>query len=322
MEFRAPERVVESRGRRFLLRVETSSTPADYEKYDDLRNAIWGFPEDHMAGARNLMCECFVHEGSSLFIGAFAEEPGRGFPRDRGHMVGFCYGFVGLADPARGFRDPSNLRFYSQYAGVRPAWHSHGLGIALKELQRETLLGTYGVETVVCTYDPLTGVNARRNVHHFGMEVLDYRVATYGEYGGLLNRLDVPTDRFFMSWDLRRPARGPEAGGNAAAGLPAYPTVAPRRVAGASGPVDLETVTSADLPASPGPRLLLRIPSDFYRMLRETAVPDPDVRRIPLDWRLATRSLFRELLGRGYRVADFLKDAGDPPGNAYLLERV
>ena len=69
----ALERTVAVRDKRFLLRVETSRDPEDYRIYEDLRNEIWDFPDDHLAGTRNMMCENVFHEGGSLFIGAFVE---------------------------------------------------------------------------------------------------------------------------------------------------------------------------------------------------------------------------------------------------------
>jgi predicted GNAT superfamily acetyltransferase len=205
------ERTIVVQGRRYLLRVEQSHDATDYQKYEDIRNDVWGYPEDHLAGTRNMMCENFLAEGGSLFIGAFAEGPGGTFSTDGASLVGFCYGFAGILDKELGFRDPANFRFYAQYAGVRREALHRGLGIPMKEFQREIVRDVFGIGTTICTYDPLTGVNAHRNVHHFGMSVLEYRVATYGEYGGFLNRLDVPTDRFLMSWDLSMPAREPGA---------------------------------------------------------------------------------------------------------------
>lgn len=315
------ERIVVGKGRKFLLRVETSHEAADYQKYEDIRDAIWGFPDDHLSGTRNMMCENFFAEGSSLFIGAFTETEGGGLGADGGHLAGFCYGFVGVADKATGFRDPANLRFYSQFAGVRREYQSFGLGILIKEFQRDMILGRLGIGSVICTYDPLTGVNAHRNVHHFGMDVLEYRVATYGEYGGLLNRSDVPSDRFLMSWDLARKARdGSGAAGRPGPETPRVLSVEVRRVEGTLGPLDVEVVRDAGLRLG-DPTLLVRIPQDFYRMLRETDVADPDVRRIPVDWREHTRRAFVSLLGRGYRVTDFLKDLGTPPANFYVLTK-
>jgi predicted GNAT superfamily acetyltransferase len=306
------EKSVTVRDRRFVLRVETSHEPADYHKYDDLREEIWGFPDDHMNSDRNMMCENFFHEGGSLFIGAF--EAGGA------EMVGFCYGFAGVCDKEVGYRDIGNLRFYAQYAGVRKAYQSYGLGILLKEFQREAVLGLLGISSIICTYDPLTGVNANRNVRHFGMDVLEYRVATYGEYGGHLNRLDVPTDRFLMSWDLGRTGPRPAYDLRAAMAAPLPIRAGTRRVAGRSGPLELEVVEGTDLGAD-AETLLVRIPLDFYRMLQETEVADPEVKSIPVHWRMATRQVFQALFGRGYRVVDFLKAEPGSPANFYVLAR-
>ena len=96
---RPQEKILTSRGTTFRLKVESSNASADYRKYDDLRNDIWGFPEDNMAGPRNMMCENFLHEGSSLFIGRLCRETRpAGSPRTRDHLAGFSYGFVGVKD--------------------------------------------------------------------------------------------------------------------------------------------------------------------------------------------------------------------------------
>jgi len=314
------EKTVTVRDRAFLLRVETSHTSSDYAMYEALREEVWGFPEDHMSSERNMMCENVFHEGGSLFIGAFAERPGGGFAPEAERLVGFVYGFVGVRDKAIGFRDPKNLRFYAQYAGVRKAFQSYGLGLLLKEYQREMVLDLLGVSTIICTYDPLTGVNASRNVHHFGMDVLEYRIATYGEYGGLLNRRDVATDRFLMSWDLERTGGRPGYDLETALAAPRPVRTALRRVAGKSGELELEVVTGTD-PSLASDPVVVPIPLDFYRMLQETDVADAEVRRIPVDWRAATREVFLALFARGYRVVDFLKADDRLPANQYLLAR-
>jgi predicted GNAT superfamily acetyltransferase len=315
------ERTVVCKGRKFLLRVETSHDAGDYQKYEDLRNEIWGFPDDHLAGTRNMMCENFLAEGSSLFIGAFAEDPGGRLRAGGAQLVGFCYGFVGIVDKGLGFRNLSNLRFYSQFAGVRREYQALGLGIEIKEFQRAVILNRFGISNMICTYDPLTGVNAHRNVHHFGMKVLEYRVATYGEYGGLLNRSDIPSDRFLMSWDLKKLQRGEKTPSGASLGKTRNVLhVENSVVRGRTSNVELEVVRAADL-ESGQTELLLRIPLDFYNMLQETDVEDPEIRRIPVDWRLVTRNAFQTLFARGYRVLDFLNRMGTPPANYYVLSK-
>jgi predicted GNAT superfamily acetyltransferase len=321
-EFLPAPRLHAGAGRTFRIRVETSSETADYAKYDRLRDEIWGFPQDHMAGTRNLMCESFLHDGSSLFLAAYEAGPEGTWPETDERLAGFSYGFVGIRDKAVGFRSPDNLWFYAQYTGVRTSCQGAGLGVAIKEYQRDVLRAAFGLRHVVCTFDPLTGVNAYRNIHHFGMSVLDYRTATYGEYGGRLNRLDVPSDRFFMDWDLQSPPRRPAY--DLADLLEATPPVLPaerRIVAGRSGPLELETVAGAALHPE-GPFALIRIPRDFYLMLRETDVDDPAIRRIPLDWRLATREAFQILVRKGYRVIDFRGVRRPEPESWYILARV
>lgn len=315
------EKILLIKGKKFLFKVETSSRSSDYAKYEELRDEIWGFPEDNLPGTRNMMCENFLHEGCSLFIAVYQEEAGGGFREDRESLVGFSYGFVGVKDKAVAFKSLDNLWFYSQYTGVKTGFQGRSLGILIKEFQRDILLDTFGIHTVTCTYDPLTGVNAHRNVHHFSMEVLEYRAATYGEYGGLLNRADVPTDRFFMSWNLKKPAgrrsHRPEARWEDSR---LVVRTEYSNVQGKTRPIELEVAKGIDLELR-SDLLFVQIPLNFYIMLRETDVSDPGVRRIPLDWRMRTRQAFTSLLARGYQVIDFRKTTGPKPGNFYILQR-
>jgi predicted GNAT superfamily acetyltransferase len=306
---------------KFLLRVETSSRAEDYAKYETLRNAVWDFPDDRLAGTRNLLCENFCHDGTSLFIAAYAARPDGAFDESAERMAGFSYGFVGLRDKDAGFRSPDNLWFYSQYTGVRPEAEGFGLGVAIKEFQRDVLRRVYGIFTVVCTCDPLSAVNAHRNIRRFGMSVLEYRAAAYGEFGGRLNRSDVPSDRFFMSWDLGQDAApAPSAPGGLVSGAPLVLSVGRKPVLGRSGRAEIEIAGALDLAAA-GDRVRLPIPADFYALLQQTDVDDPAVRRIPLDWRLRTREAFQALFGRGFRVVDFLDVLPCETGPSYLLQR-
>ena len=315
------DKIVKLKGTKFLLRVETSSEAGDYEKYETMRNEIWGFPEDYLPGPRNLMCENFLHDGSALFLAAYAEAPGGSLSADAARFVGFSYGFVGLKDKGGGFHDPGNVQFYSQYTGVKESVREFGLGVSLKEFQRENVLGLFGIDAITCTYDPLTGVNAWRNVHHFGMDVQEYRVSTYGEYGGLLNRLDVPSDRFFMSWDLRRkPGQRPVSWEDKIDPQSLIIGADIAEVEGRSGRQTLELVRPARLDLE-NDILLFRIPRDFYLMLRETEVEIPSVRKIPIGWRLETRRAFQTYLERGYRVVDFFTTREDLKRNFYVLQK-
>jgi predicted GNAT superfamily acetyltransferase len=315
------EKIVTLGDKRFLLKVETSNQAADYAKYEALRNEIWEFPEDNLPGSRNLMCENYLHEGGALFIAAYAESPGGALMDDPARFIGFSYGFIGVKDKEVAFKRADNLQFYSQYTGIKQESRGFGLAIAIKEFQREKVRGLFGISTITCTYDPLTGINAWRNVHYFGMEVAEYRVSTYGEYGGLLNRLDIPSDRFFMSWDLSRDVRRGSSGGESE--WPSGEMVISAQdqlIDGRSGPVRVEIIDGLNLGLD-AEVLLVRIPRDFYSMLRETDVEEPSVRRIPLEWRLQTRAVLTALLNQGYRVIDFIRTTDEPSRSFYVLRR-
>lgn len=310
------------RGKRYLQAVETSLHKDDYQKYEDLRQEIWKEPTDHLPGVRNMLAESYFDRGSCLFTGVFVEDENGKFPRDGDHLVGFSYGFVGVRDKKLGFRSAGNYLFYSQYLGVKKGYQDLGLGVEIKEFQKKVVLEIFGVNTITCTYDPLVGVNAYRNIHRFGMEVVEYKEAYYKDFGGELNRIDLPCDRLFVSWgltgDIRRIPYDLEDL-ILSDQLVIHSGIS--SVQGRSGPVEIEVVTEI-LPDWDREFALLEIPFDFYRMLKETDVPDPVVRKIPLDWRLATREVFQKLLGCRYRVIDFRAYQGtDRKRDFYILKK-
>lgn len=299
------EKIHEIKGRKFLFKVETSDNHSDYLKYEEMRAEIWSDPKDNLAGTRNLLCENFFHEGSSLYIAVYVDDEKDHFKEEKEHFVGFCYGFVGVKDKEIGFREPHNIQFYSQYTGVRKDFYNFGLGILIKEFQREKLMDVFGIYTVICTFDPLTGVNAYRNIHHFGMDIVAYRAAFYGEFGGFLNRLDLPCDRFFVSWDLKKEIERPEYDLESLVNSGHIAVCADlAEVKGRSGPLELEIVKELNLDLDHD-FMLIEIPFDFYTMLRETDVTNDKVRSIPLDWRMKTRKAFLTLIERNYKIIDF-----------------
>jgi predicted GNAT superfamily acetyltransferase len=182
-------------GKKFLLQVETSYEAADYMKYEEIRNEIWKDPLDSFACARNMAAENYFNEGSSLFIAAYVEDESGGFTKDKEHLAGFSYGFVGIKDKEVGFRDLENIEFYSQYTGVKEDYQNIGLGILIKEFQKKILVEVFGVFTVTCTFDPLTGINAHRNIHRFKMDVVNYLENCSFDFYTMLRETDVSDNR-------------------------------------------------------------------------------------------------------------------------------
>ena len=297
----------EIKGKRFLFRAETSSNSEDYKKFEELRYSIWGEPNDNLAGTRNMICENYFHDGNCLFIGCYAEDDHGRFLEGSSSFVGFSYGFVGVLDKAVGFRRLDNIVFYSQYTAVKTEHQNYGLGILIKEFQKDILTGIFGIYTVTCTYDPLISVNAYRNIHHFGMDILEYKPVCYEEFTGNLNRADVPCDRFYLRWDLKRKILKPAY--DLEALLDAGQVVIQSDLADVKVKdriLELEIVAEVNLELD-HEFLLLEIPFNFYRMLQETDVKDSRVRQIPIEWRMKTRAAFQELFRRGYKVIDFGK---------------
>jgi predicted GNAT superfamily acetyltransferase len=292
-------------GKRFLLQVETSHDAVDYIRYEEIRNEIWEDPLDSLAGARNMAAENFWNEGSSLFIAAYVMDKNGEFTKDKAHLVGFSYGFVGVKDKEIGFKNIKNIEFYSQYTGVHEEYQSFGLGVLIKEFQREILRDVFGVYTVNCTYDPLAGVNAFRNIHHFRMDVVEYLEDCYADFTGKLNRLDVPADRFFVSWDLKKDPQKPQydIDNLLNSGMSVIQTEV-QEVRGKTGPVRLDVLSGVDISLE-NKLLLVEIPYDFYTMLQETDVSDTKIREIPVVWRYKTREVFQDLFRRGYSIIDF-----------------
>jgi predicted GNAT superfamily acetyltransferase len=220
-------------------------------------------------------------------------------------MVGFSYGFVGIKDKEAGLKDLINISFYSQYTGVLEKYQNSGLGLLIKEFQKKILVEVFGVFTVTCTFDPLTGINAYRNIHYFQMDVVEYLENCYSDFTGKLNRFDVPLDRFFVSWDLKKEPREPQYEINELfdSGKTVIHTEV-LEVSGKTGPIEVDVVTGIDLSLD-NTHLLVEIPFDFYTMLQETDVSEHRVREIPVTWRYKTREVFRYYFQREYSIIDF-----------------
>ena len=295
----------ECRGQRFLFKVENSRNYKDYRKYERLRMKIWGDPSDKLPSERNMLNENYIDKGSALFIAVYVQEDSGSFPEDWAHFVGFSYGFVGVWDKEKGFSRQDNLRFYSQYTAVKEEYRKYGLGIAIKEFQKKVLSDLFRVYEAICTFDPLTGVNAYRNIHYFGMNILEYEESLYSDFFGHLNREDVPCDRFLASWNLLEDIQRSKFDVNEL--LESGCSVIESRaikVQGRTGPVLMDSVKNLDLDKN-SEQFLVEIPYNFYWMLEETHVEERTVKRIPIEWRLATRKAFQVLFKRRYRVKDF-----------------
>jgi len=302
------EEIKQSKKKKFLFFVEKSPHEKDYKKYEQLRMTIWEDPRDNLSCPRNMAAENYYNDGSSFFLGVYAGDERGKIKRDTNHFIGFAYGYVGVKDKNIGYQKVSNLNFYSQYAAVRKDYRNLNLGLMLKLFQKKIVRDVLNISTITCTFDPLTGVNAYRNIHKLGMEVIQYKESFYKGFSGALNRTDIPSDRFSALWKLEEKNNRSDYDlgllldrGNlvVSSGV--------KKIRGKHSQMNMEVSQEIDLDIhnSSNKFLLVEIPYDFYNMIQETDVPDRKIRRIPLDWRMRTRNAFKTLFNAGYRVIDF-----------------
>ena len=189
-----------------------------------------------------------------------------------GTLLGFVYGMTGL--------NKGELAHWSHMLAVRPGARDRGIGRRLKVAQKEALRAA-GVDTMYWTYDPLVARNAHLNLNILGVTVDEYVPDMYGESDSLLHQLG--TDRFIVKWDLRG-GGGAGSGGRDGVGM-------------APGADDEVAWRGAEV-------VEVLIPNDIEAVEARSADE-------ALEWRLATRRAFTQLLGRGGRVAAFV------PGRAH-----
>jgi predicted GNAT superfamily acetyltransferase len=302
------EEVKESKGRKFLFFVEKSSDERDYKKYEQMRMEIWKDINDHLSCPRNMAAENYYNDGSNLFLGIYAQDEMGRIRRDDQHFAGFAYGYVGVLNKNVGYQRVSNLNFYSQYAAVSQEYRNLNLGIMLKQFQKKIVKDIFHIDTITCTFDPLTGVNAYRNIHKLGMEVMEYKESFYKGFSGALNRIDIPGDRFYVLWRLKEKNKKKDYDldsllkqDNLVLGC------GQKKIKINNRRQDLEVSREVDIDKQKFKKnyLLIEIPYDFYGMIRKTDVSDEKARRIPLDWRMKTRRAFQTFFNAGYKLEDF-----------------
>ena len=264
------------------------TTLEEYAQVVELERVIWG--PGYVDVVPVPIFAITVMRGGIL-IGAFSGD----------RMVGFVYSIAGLKH-----RQPMQ---WSHMLGVLDEHRNDGTGRQLKLLQRERALAM-GLELIEWTYDPMQALNAHLNFTKLGVVVEEYEVNVYGTSDSPLHRGN-PTDRFVAEWWIAKP----HVERRLAAGSIVLRTneVADAVRANRATPAG-EWLACADTNLSlDARRLLVEIPTGFTEML--SRAPD-----LAMEWRMATREIFRTYFGRGYRVVEFFLDRPNRKG-AYLLAR-
>lgn len=258
------------------MSIRALTTLGDCRKVTQLEKVVWGYTDAEDVVPPPVLIVSIKRGG--VLLGSFD---------DSGEMNGFVYSIPAIKNGR-----PSQ---WSHMLGVTESARSAGVGTQLKLAQRQATLDM-GLDLVEWTYDPLQAMNAHLNFTKLGVIVEEYEENIYGVSSSPLHR-GTPTDRFVAEWHVREAHVQRRITGRPLlvrdASVAAAPVVNPSRI----GSTWLEP-TEGDLTVTDR-RLLVEIPTDFGKI--QANAPD-----LALEWRLTSRRIFLEYLGRGYRVVDFL----------------
>jgi predicted GNAT superfamily acetyltransferase len=269
------------------MEIRPLTTLEDCRAVAAMEREVWGYTDGEDVVPPPVLIVSVKRGG--ILLGAFDEA---------GEMKGFVYSIPAIKD--------GRLTQWSHMMGVTPDARGSGLGRQLKLSQRDAALAM-GIDLVEWSYDPLQAVNAHLNFSKLGVVVEQYLENLYGESSSPLHA-GTPTDRFIAEWRLREPhvERRISAGGQPIArdrSVADAPIVNPSRPHERwpfPGRADLEIDAR---------RVLVEIPVGFGKMMESEPA-------LALDWRLATREVFKTYLGRGYRAVDFFLS---PDAGRYLI---
>jgi len=270
------------------IEIRPITTQEGFRECERLQKLIWGF-EDASVVPHHLLIT--AQKGGGVLFGAY----------DRGRMIGFVFGFVGL--------EGGKPKHCSLMCGVVSEQRYRGVGYKLKLKQREAVL-SQGIELVTWTYDPLQSANAHFNFAKLGVIARSYERDLYGDIRDEINR-GLATDRFTVEWWVKSPRVVARVEKGERPKFPEGLNIVNRTEEREGLSVNLEH----DLDLS-DERLLVEIPRDIQGLKRKDL-------ELAQRWRFQTREIFENYLQKGYIVSEFFAvELEGRKRSFYLLERV
>jgi predicted GNAT superfamily acetyltransferase len=263
------------------ITIRRAESTADYHACRDAQRRAWGISDESYVVPIATMVGAQLHGG--LVLGAFLPS---------GEAVGVSFAFLG--------RIEGRLCLYSQLTGIVPGQQSRGLGLRLKQAQREQALAD-GIDLIAWAFDPLQAGNAHFNLTKLGATAGRYIDNMYGLRTDALNA-GVPTDRLIAEWELAAPSPAPLALGEVLR--------LPKLVETAARSDGHRTVMTVHAPEAP--RVLLEIPDHIADLrTRDASAAER--------WRQAVRDGLTSAFSRGYRAVAFVRDQSDGERRGYYL---
>ncbi|MFN0086645.1 MAG: GNAT family N-acetyltransferase [Blastocatellia bacterium] len=152
----------------------------DFAACCEMQRIVWQFDDLDVTAPRSFIV---TRKGGGFTYGAFD---------DAGRLLGFS-----LALPA--FDEKLRPYYYSQMLAVLPEHRDAGIGMKLKQAQRDHSLRT-GIPLITWTFDPLQSRNAHLNIIKLGCVVRKYFVNYYGHGSTSVLHRGLDTDRLFPEW--------------------------------------------------------------------------------------------------------------------------
>jgi predicted GNAT superfamily acetyltransferase len=271
------------------ITIRRAESVADYRACQEAQSRAWGITEEGYVIPIATMVGANLHGG--MVIGAFLPD---------GRAAAMSFGFLG--------RLGDRICLYSQLTGVVPEYQSHGLGYAVKLVQRYLAVAE-GLGLIAWAFDPLQAGNAHFNIQRLGARARRYIDNMYGERTDGLNE-GAATDRLIVEWEIdpdREPGQGVSLDVQSLHSCPSLIEIR-RSDEGTAVP-------SPVTPAPDVPRALLEIPPRIADLRRtQPALADR--------WQRAVREAFFNAFSAHYRVVGFVRDETSSDRRChYVLER-
>jgi predicted GNAT superfamily acetyltransferase len=165
--------------------IRECTTIEEFDGCVALQREAFGLPDLELSPRRHLIVS---RQAGGWTLGAFVGD----------RMVGFVHHLAAV-------RGDNEILGYSHMMAVAKDYQNKGVGVRLKWAQRERAMGE-GRNLIKWTWDPMMARNAHFNLNRLGATVEAYAEDFYGtDYNadsGLTEKLGLPSDRLFATWNL------------------------------------------------------------------------------------------------------------------------